>query len=135
MVLILIFWFLTAGHFLVVNQHPVRSSVIIVLGGGGGERELQASKLYKEKYAPYVVLSDGGTRWNPSTFAGKIEIASLKTYGVPGTAIIPELHAQSTYGNAVYTKSIMIQHHFTSAIVVSSSYHMRRAQLYLINSF
>ena len=127
-VLIIIFWFLTAGSFLVVNQHPVRSSVIIVLGGGTGERELQASKLYRGKYATYVILSDGGARWHPSTVEAEMEIGWLKTYGVPGTAIIPELHAQSTYGNAIYTKSIMIQHDFRSAIVVSSSYHMRRAQ-------
>lgn len=126
--LLLLLCFFTAGRYLNIEQKPVKSDVIIVLGGGDGERALEASKLYKAHYAPYVILSNGGTRGRPSTYAAKQEIGWLIDDGVPLSAIIPELQSQSTYGNAVYTKKIMKTHRFKSAIVVSSTYHMRRSQ-------
>ncbi len=115
-----------------MNETPVKSDVIIVLGGGSGERELQASRLYKEHYAPYIIVSNGGTRGKPSTEMAEKEIEWLRGYGVPDTAIIPELQSQSTYGNAVFSEVTMEKYNFRSAIVVSSSYHMRRGQ-YIFN--
>lgn len=130
--LIVVFCFLLAGRFLVVNQQPVKSDVIIVLGGGGGERQLLASELYKEHYAPFIIVSNGGTRGKPSTEKAQMEIQRLKDEGVPDSAIISELQSQSTYGNAVFTERVMKEHNFHSAIVVSSTYHMRRSQ-YIFN--
>lgn len=124
---------LFAGRILQVDQQPVKSDVIIVLGGGNtGERELKASQLFKESYAPYVIISNGGSRSRPTTAYAEREIGWLREYGVPDSAIIPELEAQSTYGNAVFTKQLMEKFNFQSAIVVSSSYHMRRTQ-YIFN--
>jgi uncharacterized SAM-binding protein YcdF (DUF218 family) len=131
-VLLVTVFFLLAGKLLVVNEPPALSDAIIILGGGDGERELLASTLYKQHYAPVIIVSNGGTRGHPSTAYALHEIEWLRGYGVPDSAIVPELEAQSTYGNAVYSEKMMLQHHFKSAIVVSSTYHMRRAQ-YIFN--
>ncbi|WP_188687879.1 YdcF family protein [Pullulanibacillus camelliae] len=127
MALLVVIGFFGAGPFLYINEKPVHSDVIIVLGGGAGEREGLASALYKEGYAPYVMVSNGGARDHPTPEVAELEMGWLKADGVPGSAIIPELKAQSTYGNAVYTEKMMKKHGFKSAIVVSSSYHMRRS--------
>jgi uncharacterized SAM-binding protein YcdF (DUF218 family) len=124
--------FLFAGKLLVVNEPPARSDAIIILGGGDGEREQLASTLYKQGYAPVIIVSNGGTRGHPSTVYAKCEIEWLRGYGVPEVAIVPEFEAQSTYGNAVYSEQVMRRHGWKSALVVSSSYHMRRAQ-YIFN--
>ncbi|MDQ6598968.1 YdcF family protein [Bacillus salipaludis] len=117
-----------AGSSLIVNQPPIKSGAIIMLGGGWTERAKEASMLYKEHFAPVIIISDGGTRTKPSTKSAKQEIEWLESYGVPKKLIIPEFRAQSTYGNAVYTKDIMHKYNFQSAIVASSSYHMRRVK-------
>ncbi|GGH79953.1 uncharacterized SAM-binding protein YcdF (DUF218 family) [Pullulanibacillus pueri] len=127
LILLLLFCLFEAGRYLAVSERPRNADVIIVLGGGDGERALEASKLYKKGYAPYVMLSNGGLRNHPSTVEAEKEMGWLKEDGVPESAIIPELQAQSTYGNAVYSKRMMKKHHFKSAIVVSSSFHMRRS--------
>ncbi len=115
-----------------MNRNTEKSDVIIVLGGGDGERTLEASKLYKAHFADYVILSNGGTRDHPSTVVAQQEIGRLIKNGVPQSAIIPELQSLSTYGNAFYTLKIMEKRRFKSAIVVSSTYHMRRAH-YIFN--
>ncbi len=130
--LIVFFSFILAGRFLDIEQPLQKADVIIVLGGGDGERTLEASKLYKSGLAGKVILSNGGLRNHPFTSVAMQEIGRLKDEGVPQSAIIPELQSQSTYGNAFFTKKVMKAHHFKSAIVVSSSYHMRRAQYIFI---
>lgn len=48
--------------------------------------------------------------------------------GIPKDAILTENEALSTYQNAELTLPIMQKHSFTSAVVVSSDFHMRRVK-------
>ncbi|KMY51901.1 YdcF family protein [Peribacillus loiseleuriae] len=108
-----------AGDFLVINEKPVKSDVIIVLSGGGIERLEQGVGLYNQGFASYIMISNGQED-------GLYE-AALKM-GVPIDSIILENHASSTTENALFTKKLMVEHQFHSAIVVSSNYHMRRVK-------
>ncbi|KKR38754.1 MAG: hypothetical protein UT71_C0008G0001, partial [Parcubacteria group bacterium GW2011_GWF2_40_10] len=50
--------------FLVVQDKPEKSDVILVLAGdSNGERVDQAVKLYKEGYAPKILMSGGPIIW------------------------------------------------------------------------
>ena len=51
------------GRYLVVNQTPVKSDVIIVLGGGSRDRVQRAVELFRQGYAPALIMS-GGAMYN-----------------------------------------------------------------------
>ena len=53
---------------------------------------------------------------------------ALLKMGVPNGSIILENNATSTTESAYFTKELMIQRKFQSAIVVSSDFHMRRVK-------
>ena len=48
-----------AGDFLVINEKPEKSDVVIVLSGGGIERIEKAVEIYNKGFAPYIMLSNG----------------------------------------------------------------------------
>ncbi|MNB96612.1 hypothetical protein D3C75_438140 [compost metagenome] len=112
-----------AGRFLNFTQAPQPSDVIIVLSGGGGRVE-QGEILYSQKSAPYLMFSRATER---ASSAGDMLQTAL-SLGIPQDAILTENEALSTYQNAELTLPIMQQHGFTSAIVVSSDFHMRRVK-------
>ncbi|WP_077214411.1 YdcF family protein [Bacillus dakarensis] len=87
-----------AGSFLVLDEKPVKSDVIIVLSGGGTERLLKASELYKEGYAPYLIISNGA---EDNLFEGAQKL------GIPADSIILEKQAQSTTENAFFSVELM----------------------------
>ena len=47
--------------------------------------------------------------------------------GLPGTALLIEDQSQSTYQNAYYAKLISATYRFKSILLVTSTYHSRRA--------
>ncbi|WP_240419590.1 YdcF family protein [Paenibacillus periandrae] len=115
--MIIVLFFL--GKFLIVNDKPIESDAIIVLTGGGQERIHAAISLYREGFAPLVIISNARED-------GIYE--SIIKLGVPASNIIKETKANSTYTNAQYTLNIMNEHNLKSALVVSSDYHMRRVK-------
>ncbi|AHV98586.1 YdcF family protein [Paenibacillus sabinae] len=123
---LLVFIFLVifcAGRFLTVSEPPENVNAIIVLSGGAGRVE-KAVDLYKAGYAPYLVLSN--YREGASSAGNMLQTALAQ--GVPAKAILTENKALSTYDNAALTLPIMKKNGFTSAIVVSSDFHMRRVK-------
>ncbi|ULO08646.1 YdcF family protein [Paenibacillus sp. 19GGS1-52] len=122
-VLLIIILFLTAGRFLTLSQPPQQAAVIIVLSGGSGRVE-KAAELYKAGYAPYMILSNA--KESTSTVGDMLQTALA--LGIPQEAILTEDSALSTYQNAEYTLPIMKEQGFTSAIIVSSDFHMRRVK-------
>lgn len=119
---------LRAGDWLVVNQHPIRSDAIIVLGGGPIERIQKGVSLYKKGYAPWIIVS-GGAPGLPFETQAEVMSQQAMEMGVPQSAILLENHSWTTYQNALYTERIMQARHFTSALVVSSNFHMRRVSV------
>ena len=119
---------LRVGDWLVVNQAPSKVNAIIVLGGGPIERIHKGVQLYEAGYARWMILSGGVLA---SRFLDQAQLMQRQaiTMGVPGSAILEDNRSTTTYQNALDTKQIMTRHHFKSALVVSSNFHMRRVAL------
>lgn len=117
--LVPLFMLKEAGNFLVINEKPEKSDVIIVLSGGEIERIEKAVDLYKKGYARYIMISNGK---EDNLYA------AMKQMGVPDRSIILENKATSTTDSAYFTTELMSQRQFQSAIVVSSDFHMRRVK-------
>lgn len=118
--------FLCAGRLLVLDEPPQQADVIIILSGDRGTRTEHGVELYQQGYAPYLMVS-GGQVYHETTMAG-LMAAHAQMLGVPARAIITESLADSTYENALFTRELMEQYGFTSALVVSSNYHMQRVR-------
>ncbi|WP_339266752.1 YdcF family protein [Paenibacillus sp. FSL R5-0470] len=123
-VLLMVLLFLCVGRFLPLSEFPKQADVIMVLSGGGGRVE-KAAELFKEGFAPYILLSKASEVTGPS---GDLQQTAL-ALGIPEKAILTEDAAQSTYQNAEFTLPIMKKNGFASVIVVSSDFHMRRVKL------
>lgn len=85
----------------------------------------QGAELYQAGYAPYLLLSNAQEK----TSASGDMLQTALALGIPKDAILTENAALSTYQNAELTLPIMKEQRFTSAIVVSSDFHMRRVKL------
>jgi uncharacterized SAM-binding protein YcdF (DUF218 family) len=120
-VLLIIFLLPVLGKkYLIVDEEPKKADVIIVLSGGNG-RVLKAADLYKKGYADYVIFT--------RAFKDGLYPEIAENLGIPENKLLLEGNATSTYTNAVYSKAIIEENKFNSAIVVSSDYHMRRTKL------
>ncbi|WP_084146953.1 YdcF family protein [Paenibacillus wynnii] len=119
----LLTFILNAGNFLFLTNAPKQADIIVLLSGDSGRVDL-AADLFKAAYSPYVMLSNA----EESISASGDMLQTALAMGVPQDAILTENAALSTYDNAKYTLPIMKEHGFTSAIVVSSDYHMRRVK-------
>lgn len=108
---------LYAGRILVIDEKAEKVDVIIVLSGGMGRVE-KALELYEAGYAPKLILSNG--------LVADFYHKALEF--LPSESLLLEDKAVSTFDSAVYVKEIMEEHQFTSAIIVSSDYHMRRTK-------
>jgi len=95
-------------------------------GGGAQERLKQAVDLYKAGDAPYMILSSGYVySFHEAEVMRDLAIAQ----GIPSGAIVLEQRATNTYQNVTFVDEILRDHHWTSILLVTSPYHMRRATL------
>lgn len=119
-----------------------RYDAILVLGGSidtltskgehimlndSAERLTAAVALYKAGIAPRVLFTGGGgyvdKTMKEAPFAGKL----LETLGVPKEAILLESESRNTFENAVYSKKKMEEAEIKRVVLVTSSWHMKRA--------
>ncbi len=125
---ILVVVFVNLGAFLMVNEQPVQSDVIVVLAGDEGARTVYGVELYQQGYAGKLLFSGC-----EHTSADMLQIAV--EMGVPESDILIDEQSESTYDNAVYSRQIIEENGFTSAIVITSDYHMRRSRLVFKKEF
>ncbi|WP_411843789.1 YdcF family protein [Salinicoccus sp. HZC-1] len=104
------------------SDTPVESDLIVMLGGDGGRME-KAAELYREGYADSVLITPivESNALSQST-------ALAKEYGIPEEALVKEYEATSTYTNASITIDIMKENDMTSALIVTSDYHVKRSK-------
>jgi uncharacterized SAM-binding protein YcdF (DUF218 family) len=127
-VLLLIALFINLGDFLMVNETPVKSDVIIVLAGDDGPRTAYGIALYQEGYADKLLFS--------GCVASTAEMMNqADELGVPSGDIIVEDQSESTYDNAVNSRALLLEYGYKSAIVVTSDYHMKRSSLVFKKAF
>jgi len=116
-----------AGNFLMVEDHPSAADAIVVLSGDGGARLEQGIQLYRDGYAPLLILAGGGQQGSPS--AAEVMRQQALDMGIPDSAILMVTQSGSTREDALYTRELMLRHRLKSAILVTSPYHQRRASL------
>lgn len=120
------------GKFLVVQDELRPADVAIVLGGEE-ERIMYAVKLYRKNMVKFIVVTDGQFS-QEQTIAGWMSRKAVRA-GIPAERILLEPKAQHTYQHPIFVKPILQEHGFTSAIVVSSPYHMRRSKMLFDRAF
>lgn len=118
------------------------SDVIIVLGRGINDdgtlpvdpcsRVRKAADLYKERRAPYLVMS-GAWTYHFDISPNRAESTAMKNYaidlGVPGGSIIEESESMDTIGNVYFTKkNICEPRAWKNLTVVASGEHMPRVE-------
>ncbi|WP_202081021.1 YdcF family protein [Caldalkalibacillus salinus] len=115
---------------------PVKTDVILVLGAGvweGGpspalvSRTQHAAELYKQGFAPYIIVS-GGLGEHPPTEAEAMQNI-LVEHDVPREAIILEDRAKNTAQNLAYSYELMEENEWSSVLIVTDVFHVKRAKL------
>lgn len=127
-------WFLASP--LQITQVPARADAIVVFGGGVGEtgspgkstieRARYAAELYKEGFARKIIFSSGYTfKYNDAQNMALIALSM----GVPAGDIILEEKANRAYENVIFSDKLLKANSWSSILLVSSPYNMRRASL------
>ena len=116
-----------AARFLIVADPLEKADVIVVLAGGRrDERVRQGAELYKEGYAPLVLLSGGEEMVGISV--PELLRRQARAHGVPAAALLFEPGSTSTGEQARFLRPILEGRGLRRAIVVTSSYHTRRTR-------
>ena len=110
-----------------VANDPVKSDVILVLAGAGGDsRFWRGVELMEKGYAPRLILDVQAPilRYGVSD----TELAqNFLAKNVPGRAQLCEIFADSTFDEASDVARCLQPLHASSALIVTSAYHSRRA--------
>ena len=119
------------GNYLVVSDPLVKSDALVVLDGDypRDERLLYAIRLWQEGYAPKIVLSARLGDW--MTYADYPSWRhAMKLNVVPRKSLLVVGHdADSTIEEAHRVLPCIHDHGFKKVIIVTSSYHTRRARV------
>jgi uncharacterized SAM-binding protein YcdF (DUF218 family) len=116
-----------AGYWLQAPaQQPAHADAIVVLGGNDGDRALRALALYRDGYAPKIVLTglEHGNAAPPANLTWRVEF--LIANGVPRSALRLEEYSQNSYEEATRVLALMRKQRWRSVIAVSDPPHMRR---------
>ncbi len=111
------------GKYLSPTDVLIKADAIVVVSGDN-DRMKHAIDLYKQGFAPKLILS-GAAKDGLTSNALAMHIEASQS-GVPSGAVILEEKATNTYENALHTKEIVESQGLKSLILVSSPYHQRR---------
>lgn len=103
-------------------------AIIAVSGGDTTARAQLAIDLYQKGWAPLVIFSGAAEDKSGPSNAEVMRQQALDQ-GVPEKAILVEEQSATTHQNAQNTSDILTDLKIEDAVVVSSSYHMKRTVL------
>ncbi len=120
------------------NDYAAPADVIIVLGcnpyaprGGPSvclsARGQHAANLYHRGLAGRIIATGGHVENGPTEASVMLRV--LTAAGVPESAVVLEEQAHNTIQNVGYSKEIMQQNGWYTAILVTEPYHIKRATL------
>jgi uncharacterized SAM-binding protein YcdF (DUF218 family) len=118
-----------AGAWWVRGDSPAHADAILVLGGDNmsGDSARRASDLYRAGWAPVVVPS--GRYLRPYFSVAELMERDLEHDGVPAKAIVAfPNHATGTVDEAAALRGLCRSQGWRRVLVVTSSYHTRRAR-------
>jgi uncharacterized SAM-binding protein YcdF (DUF218 family) len=126
------------GHALIENDTIQTADAIVVIGGDHKpERIKRAVELYQQGLAPIVIISagtlviEGGQEMHEAQVMQRQAIVA----GLPENVILIENQSKSTYENAKFTKPILEQQNAKSILLVTSTFHRRRAKQIFNDAF
>lgn len=124
-----------------------RADAIVVLSGSAARQQAQSRKvlpgrafdrlylgcqLYREKKAPVMVLSGGGSREGRKSGAlteSELMFLLARQLGLPERSLVTESHSRNTRENAWFTREILQGRKGKGTVLlVTSAYHMPRAK-------
>ncbi len=118
------------GRFLIVDEGPVASDVVVV-AGGSVERIPYGVELVKRGFAPRLLVlanhQDCPKFWGFK--CDEIIRRRLVEMGLREDQVITEVRPRSTYTDAVYAREDMERDGLASAVVISEPFHMMRLSL------
>jgi uncharacterized SAM-binding protein YcdF (DUF218 family) len=118
-----------AGRFWVVEDPPVHSDAIVILGDDNfyADRAERAAELFRQGWAPHIVAS--GRYLRPYISIADLMQRDLKERGVPGEAIIPVAHhGENTVEESRTLAAVIRQNQWHRILIVTSNFHTRRAR-------
>jgi uncharacterized SAM-binding protein YcdF (DUF218 family) len=119
----------TLGRSLIEQDSLQKADVILVLGGDDqlGNRVSYAVKLFQEGYAPLLMVSGQPIAWE--THGADIMKRQALALGVPEARLIAMKHSpDSTKEEAAGIVPELLRHEVQRVILVTSTYHTRRAK-------
>lgn len=118
----------SVGSFLSPQDKLEKADVIVVVSGGETfSRTQKAVELYKDNWAPKIIVS-GAARSGEISNAMAMKSYAIKK-GVLAKDIFIEEESNSTYENALFSKNIIEKNNFKKIILVTSPYHQRRTYM------
>jgi uncharacterized SAM-binding protein YcdF (DUF218 family) len=120
-------WLGAMGRFLVDNQPPEHSDMIVVLGGDWyGNRILKAAELARQGFAPYVLVSGGGYLYG--RYEGDLAVPFAVSHGYDEKIFIKLLNpVSSTAEEARAVIPELRRRGVKKYIIVTTQFHSRRA--------
>lgn len=119
---------------LVIQTPLMKSDAIILLAGNHKERAPAAAMLYRDGYAPRILLTNDGifsswsTKYNRNLYQVEWAEEELVNLGVPREHIIKlPYYGSATVYDALAVKRYLFKSGLKKIIVVTSDYHTRRA--------
>lgn len=107
------------------GEPPQPSDLIVVLDGGAEERVSTAIDLYRAGFAPAIMITSGDG-------FPDAQVRRMVSSGVPSRALLaPPRPSRSTWEDAVTIRQMVLRNRVGSILVVTSSFHCRRARLIL----
>ena len=114
---------------LIFNEPLKKADAIILLEGDGYFRLQYAADLYKQKWAPKIVVSGGVTNKSRGSFLAKDLALRLAKRGVAKKDMVIENKSQHTREQAVNVMVLVKKKKWKKIIIVASPYHQLRAFL------
>ena len=122
------------GHLLDLEDPLKPADVIVALSGDTGARTETAVDLWKRQLAPIIIFA--GASEDPNSVASaELMKRDAIAQGVREASIIVEPTSTSTQENARLVADLMKSRGLSSAILVTSPYHQRRASNLFSNTF
>jgi uncharacterized SAM-binding protein YcdF (DUF218 family) len=105
----------------------VSDAIVVISGDEQMARFAEGLNLYQQGFGRYLVFS--GAAFDNGTSNADVMRGLAVERGVPDAAILEEPQGEDTWGNAVFTRQVLEEHSLQSVILVTSPYHLRRAQV------
>ncbi|HEX2985990.1 MAG TPA: YdcF family protein [Caproiciproducens sp.] len=140
------------GNFIFVEDKIEKSDAIMVVGGSHPELGEKAAELWKQHYAPVILIS-GGVSIKTGKFPGpksKAEIYNkpykteydffidvLSKNGVPQSVIYGENKSSYTKENALFARKVSEENslNIRKAILICKAFHARRSLMFYQMAF